>query len=183
MTIPIAESATPHPAGLVLRLIAALIDLVVLAIPFAVFVSFLSVAMGVSTAFLNLRPGESPSAILVAFGNTFIYLSLAFFVLMSWLYFAFLESSEWRATLGKRALSLYVADLQANRVTFARATSRFFFGRLIAHVPIAGVYYVLMDCLAIPFTQRKQAIHDMASGCLVLRETASVPPAAANNAQ
>jgi uncharacterized RDD family membrane protein YckC len=162
-------------AGLPLRLIAATIDLLVLAVPLAVFISFLSVAMGISTAFLDLRPGEPPSEILKAFGNIFIDISLGFFLLMSWLYFAILESSRWRATLGKRALGLYVSDLFGNRVTFARATGRFFCGRLLVHIPIVGIYYFLIDCLCIPFTSRKQAVHDMLAGCLVLRETASDP--------
>jgi uncharacterized RDD family membrane protein YckC len=162
-------------AGFPLRLIAATIDLLVLAVPLAVFISFLSVAMGISTAFLDLRPGEPPSEILKAFGNIFIDISLGFFLLMSWLYFAILESSRWRATLGKRALGLYVSDLFGNRVTFARATGRFFCGRLLVHIPIVGIYYFLIDCLCIPFTSRKQAVHDMLAGCLVLRETASDP--------
>jgi uncharacterized RDD family membrane protein YckC len=162
-------------AGLPLRLIAATIDLLVLAVPLAVFISFLSVAMGISTAFLDLRPGEPPSEILKAFGNIFIDISLGFFLLMSWLYFAILESSRWRATLGKRALGLYVSDLFGNRVTFARATGRFFCGRLLVHIPIVGIYYFLIDCLCIPFTSRKQAVHDMLAGCLVLREAASDP--------
>jgi uncharacterized RDD family membrane protein YckC len=156
-------------------LIAATIDLLVLAVPLAVFISFLSVAMGISTAFLNLRPGEPPSEILKAFGNVFVYFSLAFFVLMSWLYFAILESSRWRATLGKRALGLYVSDLFGNRVTFARATARFFCGRLLAHIPFVGIYYFLIDCLCMLFTSSKQAVHDMLAGCIVLRETASDP--------
>jgi uncharacterized RDD family membrane protein YckC len=172
---PILRSPRARYAGFLLRLIAATIDLLVLAVPLAVFISFLSVAMGISTAFLDLRPGEPPSEILKAFGNIFVYLSLGFFVLMSWLYFAILESSRWRATLGKRALGLYVSDLFGNRVTFARATARFFCGRLLAHIPLVGIYYFLIDCLCILFTSNKQAVHDMLAGCIVLRETASDP--------
>jgi uncharacterized RDD family membrane protein YckC len=167
-------SPRPRYAGFPLRLIAATIDLLVLAVPLAVFISFLSVAMGISTAFLNLRPGEPPSEILKAFGNIFIDISLGFFVLMSWLYFAILESSRWRATLGKRALGLYVSDLFGNRVTFARATARFFCGRLLVHIPFVGIYYFLIDCLCLLFTS-KQAVHDMLAGCIVLRETAGDP--------
>jgi hypothetical protein len=86
----------PQPyGGFVLRIFAAVIDLLILAVPLAVFISFLSVAMGISTAFLTLRPGEPPSEILKAFGNTFLYVSLGFFLLMSWLYFALLDSSGW----------------------------------------------------------------------------------------
>src|SRR5882724_8361735 len=119
-------SPTPSYAGLSLRLFAGVIDLLVLAVPLAVFISFLSVGMKISTAFLELRPGEPPSQILKAFGHTFIYISLAFFLLMSWLYFAILESSRWRAT------------------------ARFFFGRLFMHIPVLGIYYFMIDCFSIP---------------------------------
>ena len=159
-------------AGFPLRLFAAIIDLLILAVPLSVFISFLSVAMKISSAFLDLHPGQPPAEILKAFGNTFIYFTLAFFILISWLYFAILESSRWRATLGKRALGLYVTDLHGNQATFTRTTLRFASGRLLLHIPIIGFYYFLVDCLSIPFTQRKQAIHDVLAGCLVLRESA-----------
>lgn len=80
--------------------------------------------MKISTAFLDLRPGQPPAEILKAFGNTYIYFTLGFFILISWLYFAVLESSRWRATLGKRALGLYVTDPHGNQATFARTTLR-----------------------------------------------------------
>lgn len=169
------ESLPRTPAGFVYRLFAATIDLLVLAVPLAIFISFLSVATGISSAFLDLRPGEPPRAILMAFGNTFIFISLGFFILMSWLYFAFFESASWRATPGKRLLGLQVGDLRGNRVTFARATVRFCAGRLLVHIPYLGVYYFLIDCLSVVFTQRKQAIHDIVSGCLVLREASGIP--------
>jgi hypothetical protein len=74
------------------RLFAGIIDLIILAIPVSVFISFLSVAMGISTAFLDLTPGETPHEILTRFGDRFIYATLAFFVAISWGYFAGCES-------------------------------------------------------------------------------------------
>jgi uncharacterized RDD family membrane protein YckC len=141
---PFQGSPSFAHASFLYRVFAATIDLFVLGVPLAVFISFLSVAMGISTAFLDLRPGESPVAILMAFGNTFLLISLGFFVLMSWLYFAILESSAWRATLGKRLLGLHVGDLKGDRVTFGRASLRFVFGRLLLHIPYLGIYYFLM---------------------------------------
>jgi uncharacterized RDD family membrane protein YckC len=174
-SISLPLSPPPPYAGFPLRLFAGIIDLLILGVPLSVFISFLSVAMKISTAFLDLRPGQPPAEILKAFGNTFIYFTLAFFILISWLYFAVLESSRWRATLGKRALGLYVTDPHGNQATFARTTLRFASGRLLLHIPIVGFYYFLVDCLSIPFTQRRQAIHDVLAGCLVLRESATGP--------
>ncbi len=162
-------SNTGRPAGFWLRFTAALIDLAVLAVPFAVFVSFLSVGMRLSTDFLNMRPGMPPSAVLMRFGPRFLYISLGFFIVLSWAYFAGLESSSWRATLGKRVLGLYVADTHGRRIAFARATGRFLGGRFLAHVPPFGLYYFLIDCICAGFTPRKQALHDIFASCLVIR--------------
>jgi uncharacterized RDD family membrane protein YckC len=140
-----------------------------LAVPFAVFVSFLSVGMRLSNDFLNLRPGMPPSEVLMRFGPRFLHISLSFFIVLSWAYFAGLESSSWRATLGKRVLGLYVADAHGRRIAFARATCRFLGGRFLAHIPPFALYYFLIDCICAGFTPRKQALHDIFASCLVLR--------------
>ena len=46
--------------------------------------------------------------------------------LCSWLYFALLESSKLQGTLGKAALDISVTDLEGRRVSFGRATGRYF---------------------------------------------------------
>jgi len=166
-------SNTGRPAGFWLRFTAALIDLAVLAVPFAVFVSFLSVGMRLSKDFLDLRPGMPPSEVLMRFGPRFLYISLGFFIVLSWAYFAGLESSSWRATLGKRVLGLSVADTRGRRIAFARATGRFLGGRFLAHVPPFGLYYFLIDCICVGFTPRKQALHDIFASCLVLRDSST----------
>lgn len=166
--------ATVEPlqhAGFWIRVAAWMIDLVAVAVPLAVFISFLSVAMGVSGDFLDLHPGTSPAELRQKFGAGFVYACLGFFVVTEWLYFALLESSRWRATLGKRFLGLYVGNVDGRRIDFWRASARFLFGRLLIHVPAVGEYYFLVDCACIGFTRQKRAIHDMAAGCLVLRES------------
>lgn len=157
-------------AGFWLRAAAAIVDLLVLAMPLAVFVSFLSVAKGMPLTFVRLNPDQTPSDVTATFGKPAVYLMLAFFVLSSWLYFALLESSVWQGTIGKKVLGLYVADLQRKRATFGRASGRFLGGRLLAHVPYAGLIYFSVDCVCAGLTGKKQAIHDMLAGCLVLRK-------------
>lgn len=159
-------------AGFWLRVPAAILDLIILAIPLSVFVSFLSVAKGIPVAFLKLRPDESPNAVISTFGKPAVLLILCFFLVSGWLYFALLESSSWQGTIGKRALGLYVSDAQGNRPTFGRASARFFGGRFLAHAPYFGVLYFAMDCICAGLTARKQAVHDILAGCLVLRKTA-----------
>jgi uncharacterized RDD family membrane protein YckC len=77
-----------------------------------------------------------------------------------WLYTVIQECSSARATLGKRLVGIQVADLEGKPVSFGRASGRFF-GRLI---PTLGIGYC-----TILFTRRKQALHDLISGCVVIR--------------
>jgi uncharacterized RDD family membrane protein YckC len=157
-------------AGFWIRFIAAIIDLILLVVPFAVFVSFFAAAMGISNPFFNHRAGTPLNETLAQWGPTFLFVCVCFFAVESWLYFALSESSHWHATLGKRFLGLYVADAAGKPVDFWRASLRFCGGRLLAHVPVVGGYYFLIDCLCVGLIPTKRAIHDILSGCLVLRE-------------
>jgi uncharacterized RDD family membrane protein YckC len=84
-------------------------------------------------------------------------------LMLSWVYYASLESSVWQATLGKKALGLKVTDLAGNRITFGRASGRFF-GKILSGM-ILGIGFLMAG-----FTERKQALHDILAGCLVLRQ-------------
>jgi uncharacterized RDD family membrane protein YckC len=179
MELTVANSATQavdtispgtRRAGFWVRCAAGVIDLIILGVPLSAFVSFLSVGMGISNQFLDLHPGMEPHEVLRRFGPQFIFESLAFFVLLSWLYFAGFECSRWRATPGKRLLGIYLADDRGAPVSFWRATRRFLAGRLLVHVPYVGIYYFLADCACVGLTTSKRAIHDVLAGCLVLRE-------------
>jgi uncharacterized RDD family membrane protein YckC len=88
-----------------------------------------------------------------------------FYILVSWLYHAFMESSAWQGTIGKRALGIVVTDINGARVNFGRASGRFF-SRLVSNMIPLGIGYILAG-----FTRQKQALHDLVSNCLVLRKT------------
>jgi uncharacterized RDD family membrane protein YckC len=169
------DAVQPRRAGFWVRCAAGLIDLTILAIPFCVFVSFLSVGMGISNAFVDLNPYMPPRELLLRFGSTFLFFCLAFFLVMEWLYFAFLESSRWRATPGKRLLGIYVADENGKPVSFWRSSRRFLGGRLLIHVPYVGIYYFLADCMCVGIFPAKRAIHDWLAGCVVTREGLGSP--------
>ena len=80
-----------------------------------------------------------------------------------WLYSASLESSVWQATVGKKLLGLYVTDVSGKRISFARASGRFV-GKSLEHLTL------FIGFLVAGFTARKQALHDIIAGCLVLRK-------------
>src|SRR6267142_297156 len=88
-----------------------------------------------------------------------------FYILVSWLYHAFMESSAWQGTIGKRALGIVVTDANGARINFGRASGRFF-SRLVSNMIPLGIGYILAG-----FTRQKQALHDLISNCLVLRKT------------
>ena len=79
------------------------------------------------------------------------------------MYYAGMESSPLRATVGKLAVGIYVTDLQGQRVSFGRAAGRFF-GKILSGM-LLGIGYLMAA-----FTERKQALHDSMSECLVLRK-------------
>lgn len=91
--------------------------------------------------------------------------AVAFYVvnlLVAWLYPALTESSERQATIGKRAVGVVVTDTRGNRISFARAT-----GRTVAK--ILNVLTLGIGWLIAAFTPQKRALHDYASGTLVVQ--------------
>jgi uncharacterized RDD family membrane protein YckC len=92
------------------------------------------------------------------------------FVLTSWLYFSLQEIGLRQATPGKRLFKLIVTDLSGNRITFQQATVRYFSKYL-------SFYLFLMGYLMQPFTARKQALHDILAGTLVVLNPPTAPQA------
>jgi uncharacterized RDD family membrane protein YckC len=147
-------------AGFWLRFVAWIIDRVILQITFS-FIAFPFMATsGLRDIILN-HPPQTPEEIIALIGtfSKLIFLAMAF----NWLYYSLLESSAWQGTIGKKALGLEVTDLAGHRVSFARATGRFF-GRIISGF-ILGIGFLMAG-----FTAQKQALHDMIAGCLVIRK-------------
>jgi uncharacterized RDD family membrane protein YckC len=81
---------------------------------------------------------------------------------IGWAYYAVFESSPARGTLGKLALGLYVGDIHGDPITFRRAVWRNLF-KTLSWVTL-GTGFVLAA-----FTPRKQGLHDLLAGTLVLR--------------
>lgn len=83
-------------------------------------------------------------------------------IIVGWVYFASLESSNKQATLGKLALGLTVTDITGRQISFGKATGRFFAKYISAFILCIG--YIMAG-----FTEKKQALHDLIVGTLVLR--------------
>jgi uncharacterized RDD family membrane protein YckC len=153
------QSAAQTPvayAGFWLRFVAYIIDAITLGI--AGVGAFFPLFRANIHAFTSQSPWE------VYTSNSRPLFAIRLLALMlSWIYYASLESSTWQATLGKKILGLKVTDLMGNRISFARASGRFF-GKILSGM-ILGIGFLMAG-----FTQRKQALHDILAGCLVLRQ-------------
>ena len=77
-------------------------------------------------------------------------------------YYAGMESSVRQATTGKGILGLRVTDLDGNRITFLRAAIRDL-------AKIISAFILLIGFIMVAFTERKQGLHDMIAGTLVVK--------------
>ncbi len=163
------ETLTPEKkeiryAGFWLRFVAYIIDDLILGL-----VGFLlSLPFIGGIIFSALGIGECPEfdekTIIGIAGIVGSVLGLIIVIaVLGWLYFALMESSKTQATIGKMALSLKVTDLDGNRISFGRATGRYF-GKIISGL-ILNIGYILAG-----FTEKKQALHDIMASCLVVRD-------------
>lgn len=84
-------------------------------------------------------------------------------IVVAWLYSAGFESSRYQATPGKMALGIVVTDLEGYRIGFGRATGRHF-------AMILSALILLIGFLMVAFTERKQGLHDIIAGCLVVNK-------------
>jgi uncharacterized RDD family membrane protein YckC len=84
-------------------------------------------------------------------------------VFTTMIYSALFISGSWQATPGKRAVGIKVTNLVGKPISFANALGREAAKFLSAM--IIGIGFLLAA-----FTERKQALHDMIAGCLVVKQ-------------
>lgn len=138
-TLPYPPQARPYYAGFWRRFAAVLIDAIILLIPLII--------LFVLAAAARASVLDTPLA-----------------WIGQWLYFALMESSEKQATLGKQALGIIVTDYRGQRISFGRATGRFF-AKIVSGL-LLGIGYIMAG-----FTERKQALHDMMASTLVINRS------------
>ncbi|MGH9712892.1 MAG: RDD family protein [Candidatus Acidiferrales bacterium] len=165
---PVQPSWTPQAstgyAGFWLRLVAYIIDGILVGAVFGVLGMFSLIFVGIGSLRTLMTDLNTPDAVLpAAFVSVLIIVGIVG-TLATWLYYAYMESSTYQATLGKMALGLYVTDLNGQRLSFGRASGRFFAKLISGLIPLA-IGYIMAG-----FTARKQALHDIIAGCLVLRK-------------
>ncbi len=161
-------------ANVWVRLLALIVDVIVLYIPNSIMNAIVITVMGVGPALASLEAMSANSdgsseaeiaqvleAISVVLPAFFVIIVLS--IIISWLYNALMESSSTQATLGKMAVGIHVTDTNGRRISFLRATGRYFAKGFLSSILLIG--YIMAF-----FTNRKQALHDLMAGTLVLKK-------------
>jgi len=162
----INEQDTPKVqyAGFWWRFLAYIIDDLLIGAVSWIFAIPILAIFGISMYSLKEAGIDSDDAELLVVPIIMAASSIGFLaVVIQWLYFALMESSKHQGTLGKLVLKIKVTDLEGNRIGFGRATGRYF-GKIIS-----GMIFMIGYIMA-GFTEKKQALHDMMAGCLVIKE-------------
>ena len=142
---------TPAYAGFWWRVLAYILDGLILSIVF--------IPLGLVLGAIMFGAGIQEDSLeyqMINLGSN------GFSILVGWVYHAFTESSSWQGTLGKKALGLRVTDMNGQRISFARATGRYF-GTILSSM------ICLIGFIMVAFTEKKQGLHDMLAGTLVLK--------------
>lgn len=163
-------------AGIDKRFVASLIDGIILSI-----VGFIIV-------------GRSPAELTTPDIKQVMYWILI--TIIFWVYYAVLESSSMQGTLGKRVVGIIVTNLQENKISFGKATGRYFAKSIcllfwilaflvsfmepsqagnespylyvfIALFVIGCVVFIVGNLMAV-YTPDKQALHDILARCYVV---------------
>jgi len=176
-----------HFAGLDRRLAAYAIDVTLIAV----------ILVGVQFILSRLFGGFPFNLLTTGLRiEIWVFLTIS---LPTWIYFAWSESSERQATLGKRLLKLRVTDTHQEPISFQRAFIRTLIKLIpweLTHVvlffptpiwtdpnpsPRLGLFLVypllVLYMLSMIFTPRKRSIHDLIVGTLVFYDGAAQPDA------
>jgi eukaryotic-like serine/threonine-protein kinase len=112
-------------------------------------------------------------------------------ILVGWIYYLAFEISSRQATIGQMVLGIVVADLDGNRISFARASRRYFYSAIWLMIIILGgiidtsgpnngylfLIFLMISLLFFIFSRyilifknnnKKQTFHDQKSGCVVI---------------
>lgn len=142
--LPSHRNASGLYAGFWMRVAAYFLDVLILLIPTAIIEAMAGFTLTTTNA------------------GRFLLGRLLVLAMMA-LYFAVFESSRMQATPGKLALGLVVTDTCGRRIGFGRALGRFF-GKIVSNLTL------LIGYMMAGWTRRKQALHDLMAGALVVRK-------------
>ena len=152
-----ATQATVTYGGFWKRLAAYILDWIILTIISILVLLVFSASFGALLGGETFEEGNEMALLGLTVGADLITL------LIAWLYYAGMESSSKQATFGKLALGMKVTRLNGERISFLRASARFF-------SKILSVLLFFIGFIMIAFTEKKQGLHDMISGVVIVNK-------------
>jgi uncharacterized RDD family membrane protein YckC len=163
--LPTTNAATLEDyAGFWKRVAAYILDFIILYIPNVL----LQKAMGGDAAEAAMKQAQlaapNDAHVMIEAVSQFYTTMMPTILIMTvitWLYFAFCESSAWQGTIGKLAMGIRVTDMLGARISLPRALGRYPAKYLSAFIFCIGY-------LMVAWTQRKQGLHDLIVNTLVL---------------
>ncbi|WP_421875030.1 RDD family protein [Marinoscillum sp.] len=152
-------------AGFWLRFVAYIVDKILIStVQWIVILPVLG-ALGISMASMeNMEYMSEEDAIGMVIGmvSTMIGSILVAYVI-ELIYFSLMEASKYQASIGKMALGLKVTDTDGKPLDFGKALLRNL-GKIVSQM-IIYIGYIMAG-----LTEKKQALHDMIAGALVVKK-------------
>lgn len=134
------------------RLMASLIDYGIVTAAAIIIAIAPTVTIGIQT--------KNPEMTGAFYVFALLFASLTF----SWLYQATTEASPMRGTIGKWLMNLELQTDAGGEVGFWKATARYFIHILV------GLVVGILSYITVFVTDKKQCIHDLATGTVVIRK-------------
>jgi len=155
ITLDQSINAGMNYAGFWVRLVAFIIDAIIVGIAGGIVGFVLGFGLGLSMG----ANGANESEIAAAAGAVGYIAG----VVINWLYFTLYESSAKQATIGKSAMGIIVTNLNSERITFGKANARYW-GKIISGL------ILLIGFIMAGLTAKKQALHDIMAGTIVIKK-------------
>lgn len=153
-------------AGFGLRLVAIIIDWIIISIvqTFIIVPILAAIGFGMfsSASSMNMEDPEVAVGMvgaIMAMAGTYWILAMC----ISLFYFTIMESSKAQGTVGKMALGIIVTDMNGAKLDFGKAFIRNLC-RIISNMTL------LIGYIIAGFTEKRQALHDIIAGTLVIKK-------------
>ncbi|MFL1674393.1 RDD family protein [Paenibacillus thiaminolyticus] len=153
-------------AGFWKRFFANLIDSIIifiLARLIVLIIALLITSLMFETIFISLINTFEHRTAEILFGILSLTIAWGGSLSVLWLYYAIMESSRFKGTLGKLALGIAVVDERFEKVSFGRASARYW-------SKCVSVVTLYIGFLMAGFTEKKQALHDKIANTYVVNK-------------
>jgi uncharacterized RDD family membrane protein YckC len=152
-------------AGFWLRFVAIIIDGIILAIAGWIIIGPILATMGIASG-MSLSDLTDPTDVAAMMGVFAAMFGVSYFIKLAIdiLYHAFMETSKYQGSIGKMALGLVVTDINGQKIDFSKALIRNLCKIVSGMILCIG--YIMAG-----FTDKKQALHDMIAGTLVMKKS------------